>query len=252
MSEESADGMPVATTDAPVAIDPALLNKPIRPVGAPANDPTDSAGEDLLKHKLGLANQHAKQAKKEADESRAQVAQLQQELEQVKNVQKAAVHKSMEEQGDFKRLWEEAKKTNSANEQQIVELQARNESVVREREQEQLRAMALQRISQAGALNAQQMYVLMQSGLRVSDDGEPVMLDGGVEQPLDHYLTNLKNSEQWQHHFGASGTRGMGTSDATVAPGRPNPFRDGNLTEAMQLQKENPELAQALKTEAQR
>ena len=133
MSEESADGMPVATTDAPVAIDPALLNKPIRPTDPSA----DSAGEDLLKHKLGLANQHAKQAKKEADESRVQLAQLQQELEQVKNVQKAAVHKSMEEQGDFKRLWEEAKKTNSANEQQIMELQARNESVVREREQEQ-------------------------------------------------------------------------------------------------------------------
>ena len=248
MSEELGDGVPVATSDAPVAVDPSLLNKPVRPTDPSA----DSAGEDLLKHKLGLANQHAKQAKKEAEDSKAQLVQLQQELEQVKNVQKAAVHKSMEEQGDYKRLWEEAKKTNSANEQQILELRARNESVIRERQQEQLRAMALQRISQSGALNAQQMYVLMQSGLRTNDEGEPVMLDGGVEQPLDTYLSNLKNSEQWQHHFGATGTRGMGTSDVTIAPGRANPFRDGNLTEAMQLRKENPELAQALELEAKR
>ena len=236
----------MATSDAPVAIDPALLNKPVRP-----EDPTGSAGDDLLKHKLGLANQHAKAARKEADESTAKLAQLQKELEQVKGIQKAAIHKSMEEQGDYKRLWEEAKKTNSTNEQEIMQLRAKNEAVLREREQEALRATAIHRINQAGALNAQQMYVLMQSGLRTSEEGEPVMLDGGVEQPLDNYLTNLKQSQEWQHHFGASGAQGMGVSPVTVAPGRPNPYRNGNLTEAMRLQQENPELAAALQREAQ-
>ena len=67
MSEETAVAESVTSTDAPVAIDPALLNKPVRPDEQPA-----AGGDELLKHKLGLANQHAKQAKKDADDARAE------------------------------------------------------------------------------------------------------------------------------------------------------------------------------------
>ena len=57
MPEELAVAESVTSSDASVAVDPALLNKPQRPEEGASN------GDDLLKHKLGLANQHAKKAK---------------------------------------------------------------------------------------------------------------------------------------------------------------------------------------------
>ena len=250
MSEETAVAEAVPSTDVPVAVDPALLNKPVRPDEVAASGSADS---ELLKHKLGLANSHAKQAKKEADEARQELQSLRQEMEQFKEAQQSAVRQSLEEQGQYKQLWEDLKRTNQKLQAEIVELKAQNESVVRDREQDRLKAAALSQINSAGALNSQQMYTLLQTALRMDDEGNPAMLNGGVEQPLGEYLANLKQSTEWQHHFNASAAVGMGSAPAaSIAPGRDNPYRTGNLTEALRLEVENPELAKAMKAEAGR
>ena len=122
-----------------------------------------------------------------------------------------------------------------------------------EREGDRLKAAAMSQINTAGVINSQQMYMLLQSGLRTDDEGNPCFLNGGVEQPLGEYLANLKQSTDWQHHFGASGSKGMGsTGQTSVSPGRENPYRTGDLTAAIRLEVENPELAKALKAEAGR
>jgi hypothetical protein len=251
MSEEIAVAEAVPSTDVPVAIDPALLNKPVRPE---EQAQTGSAGDsELLKHKLGLANQHAKQAKKEAEESRQEMQNLRKEMEQLKEAQQTAVRASLEEQGQYKQLWEDLKKTVQAKDARIIELEAQVESVTQQSQQERLKAAALSQINSAGALNSQQMYTLLQTALRQGDEGQPVVLNGGVEQPLGDYLANLKQSAEWQHHFGASAAAGMGSAPAaSIAPGRDNPYKTGNLTEALRLEVENPELAKALKAEANR
>lgn len=237
------------STDVPVAIDPALLNKPVSPDQAqPGN-----ADAELLKHKLGLANQHAKQSKKEADEAKQQMQQLRDELEQLKTIQQNVAQKSLEDQGQFRQLWEDAKRSVAERDTQIAELKAQLNSVQQTAEQERLKAAATSAISQANAVNAQQLYALLQPQLRMDDEGNPAVLSGGVEQPLGDYLANLRQSPEWQHHFGASGARGMGAAPvSTVAPGINNPYRTGNLTEALQLEATNPELAKALKAEAMR
>ena len=236
------------STDVPVAIDPALLNKPVSP------DQAAGGGDaELLKHKLGLANQHAKQAKKEADEARQQMQQLRDELEQLKTIQQNVAQKSLEDQGQFRQLWEDAKRSVADRDAQIVELKAQLNSVQQTAEQERLKAAATNAISQANAVNAQQLYALLQPQLRMDDEGNPAVLSGGVELPLGDYLANLRQSAEWQHHFGASGARGMGAAPVSaVAPGMNNPYRNGNLTEAMKLEATNPELAKALKAEAMR
>lgn len=250
MSEETAVAESVTSTDVPVAIDPALLNKPVRPEEQVA---TGSADAELLRTKLGLANSHAKQAKKEADEARQELQNLRQEMEQFREAQQTAVRASLEEQGQYKQLWEDLKKTVQAKDARILELEASIESVTQERQQDRLKAAALSQINTAGALNSQQMYTLLQSALRMDDEGNPTMLSGGVEQPLGEFLANLKQSAEWQHHFGASAAAGMGSAPAaSIAPGRDNPYRTGNLTEALRLEVENPELAKALKAEAAR
>jgi hypothetical protein len=134
-----------------------------------------------------------------------------------------------------------------------LELKAQLESVTQNVQQERLKAAATSQLSQASAVNPQQLYQLLAPQLRMDDEGKPTVLSGGVEQPLGDYLANLRQSAEWQHHFSASGARGMGAAPtATVAPGMSNPYRSGNLTEALQLEATNPELAKALKAEAMR
>ncbi len=249
MTEEQT-GVAVPSTDVPVAVDPALLNKPISPSEQSQAGTPDA---ELLKTKLGLANSHAKQAKKEADDARQQMQQLKDELEQLKAIQQSAAQKSLEDQGQFRQLWEDAKRSVAERDSQIVDLRAQLESVTQNAHQERLKAAATSKLSQASAVNPQQLYQLLAPQLRMDDDGNPAVLSGGVEQPLGDYVANLRQSAEWQHHFSASGARGMGAAPAaTVAPGMNNPYRSGNLTEALQLETQNPELAKALKAEALR
>jgi hypothetical protein len=249
MSEDLAVVEAVPDTTQPVAVDPALLNKPVMP----AQTPSGSADDDGLKLKLGLANKHTKEAERKAKEAETELSKLRQELDSIRNAQQAATQKSLEDQGQFRQLWDDTKKTVALRDAEIIELKAKLASTTQEREQDRLRAASLSQINTAGAVNSQQMYLLLQNALRQNEQGEPVVLNGGVEQPLGDYLANLKQSSDWQHHFGASGAQGMGAAPAgSVAPGRDNPYRNGNLTEALRLEVENPDLAKALKTEANR
>ena len=249
MSEELAEVVAVPDTVQSVTVDPALLNKPVRPEELSAGSTDDTA----LKHKLGLANSHTKAAEKRAKEAETALAAAQAELADVRTAQTAATQKSLEEQGQYKQLWNDTKQTVSARDAEIVELKAKLASVTQDREQDRLRAASLSQINQAGAVNSNQLYQLLSQQLRQDEEGKPVVLNGGVEQPLGDYLANLKASSDWQHHFGASGAQGMGSAaGGSVAPGRDNPYRNGNLTEAMRLEVENPDLAKALKAEARR
>ena len=249
MSEESAVVEAVPDTTQSVAVDPALLNKPVMPTQSSPG----SAEDEGLKLKLGLANKHTKEAERKAKEAEAELNKLREELDSIRNAQQAATQKSLEDQGQFRQLWEEAKKTVSTRDAEIMELKAKLATTTQEREQDRLRAASLSQINTAGAVNSQQMYLLLQSQLRQNEQGDPVVLNGGVEQPLGDYLAHLKQSNDWQHHFSASGAQGMGSAPAgSVAPGRENPYRSGNLTEALRLEVENPDLAKALKLEAGR
>ena len=248
MSEDFAESV---TSEAPVSVTPALLNKPVSP------EQSASPDAELLKTKLNLANQHAKQAKRDADDARQRMSQLEEQLKRMEEQQQATVQKSLEDQGQFKELYQQERQRNKELEarylSETAELKNDLEGERQGRQQETLRAAALGQISQANAVNPQQLYSLLQTGLRMDDEGNPALLNGGVEQPLGDYLQHLKQSTEWQHHFSASGARGMGASPAaSVAPGMDNPYRSKNLTAALKLEIENPELAAALKAEAAR
>jgi len=248
MSEVFAESV---TSEAPVSVTPELLNKPVSP------EQSASPDAELLKTKLNLANQHAKQAKKDADDARQRMSQLEEQLKRMEEQQQATVQKSLEDQGQFKELYQQERQRNKELEARYLSetagLKGDLEQERQGRQQESLRAAALGQISQANAVNPQQLYSLLQTGLRMDDEGNPVLLNGGVEQPLGDYLQHLKQSTEWQHHFSASGARGMGASPAaSVAPGMDNPYRSKNLTAALKLEIENPELAAALKAEAAR
>ena len=254
MSEEIAVVEPVAdAVSESVTTTPAAI-----PPNPPVNSPEGSAAEELLQKKLGFANSQAAKAKKEAEQATKRLTKLQTDFDKLQETQQSAVRENLESQGAFKELYEAEKERCKTLETRLLtetaELRTELETERQSASQERLKASSLSAISQANALNPEQMYTLLQPVLRQSDEGNPTVLNGGVEQSLNDYLGNLKQSKDWQHHFAAGGSRGMGSNAAapSVAPGMSNPYKTGNMTEAVKLEVENPELARVLKAEALR
>ena len=164
--------------------------------------------------------------------------------------------KTLEDQGQWKDLWEEANKTAQDKQQQIGELERQLQDLRVSNETAAMQTSALSAISQAGAINAQQMLQLVQNGLKKSEDGSVKVLDGGVEQDLGVYLAKLKNpGSGFEHHFKPSTQAGMGAKPSTGtagAAGIANPWLEGsiNLTRQMTLDNTEPELAAVLRREA--
>jgi len=238
------------------SVTPEMLNQPVD--GSDVSTASGSAEEqERLRVKLNLANSQARDAKNEATATRKQLKQLQDELQQLRDVAEAGAAKQLEDQGAFKSLWEQAKSTIKERDSEILELRAQLNNVQASAEQERLRAAALQELNRANALAPEQLYGLLQQSLRTDDDGQPVVLAGGAEVPLADHLANLRNPDSgWVHHFAAGNARGMGaqagSGRGSVAPGMENPYRTGNFTAAFQLEQTNPDLAKALKAEAMR
>jgi len=165
--------------------------------------------------------------------------------------------KSLEDQGQWKDLWEEANKTAQDKDQQINTLNQELKTLKTSNEAANIRTSALSAISNSGAINAEQTLSLLQNKLKRSESGDVVVLNGGVEQDLGTYIGNLKNpGSGWEHHFKPSSAAGMGakpTPTSNVSPGMTNPWKEGsiNLTQQMVLESTEPDLAAVLKKEAQ-
>ena len=162
----------------------------------------------------------------------------------------------LEDQGQWKTLWEEANKTAQEKDQQIANLSQQLEDLKNSNELASTKTTALSAISNLGAINAEQTLSLLQNKLQKNAEGKVVILNGGVEQDLDSYLTSLKNpGSGWEHHFKPSTAAGMGakpTPTSNVGGGQVNPWKTGNLTQQMLLLEQDPQLAAVLKQEAQK
>ena len=164
--------------------------------------------------------------------------------------------KDLEDQGQWKDLWEEANKTAQEKDLQINTLNEELKNLKSSNETANIKTSALSAISNSGAVNAEQMLSLLQDKLKKNDSGDVVVLNGGVEQDLGTYIGNLKNpGSGWEHHFKPSSAAGMGakpTPTSNVSPGMLNPWKEGsiNLTRQMILESTEPDLAAVLKKEA--
>jgi hypothetical protein len=177
-------------------------------------------------------------------------------LDEVYKKQNDERRKTLEDQGQWKDLWEEANKTAQEKEQQIAELERKLLDLRASNETAAMKTTALSAISQAGAINAEQMLQLVQGNLKKTEDGSIKVLNGGVEQDINVYLAKLKNpGSGFEHHFKPSTQAGMGAKPVTGvsgAGGVANPWAEGsiNLTKQMTLEATDPDLAAVLKREA--
>ena len=177
-------------------------------------------------------------------------------LTEVYDQQETKRKKELEDQGQWKDLWEEANKTAQEKDIQINTLNEELKQLKTSNEAANIKTSALSAISNSGAVNAEQMLSLLQDKLKKNENGEVVVLNGGVEQDLGSYIGNLKNpGSGWEHHFKPSSAAGMGakpTPTSNVSPGMLNPWKEGsiNLTRQMILESSEPDLAAVLKKEA--
>ena len=162
----------------------------------------------------------------------------------------------LEEQGQWKTLWEEANKTNQEMQQENNALKQSLEDMKNSNEVASTKTKALAAISNLGAINAEQTLSLLQNKLQKNAEGNVVVLNGGVEQDLNTYLSSLKNpGSGWEHHFKPSSAAGMGAKPSPIANasgGQVNPWKTGNLTQQMLILEQDPQLAAVLKQEAQK
>ena len=177
-------------------------------------------------------------------------------LDDVYKKQDEQRRKTLEDQGQWKDLWEEANKTAQTKDQQIAELEQKLADLRTSNETAAMKTSALSAISQSGAINAAQMLQLVQGNLKKAEDGSVKVLNGGVEEDLNVYLAKLKNpGSGYEHHFKPSAQAGMGAKPTTAtagAAGIANPWLEGsiNLTRQMALESTDPDLAAVLKREA--
>ena len=177
-------------------------------------------------------------------------------LDDVYKKQDEQRRKTLEDQGQWKDLWEEANKTAQTKDQQIAELEQKLADLRVSNETAAMKTSALSAISQSGAINAEQMLQLVQSNLKKAEDGSVKVLNGGIEEDINVYLAKLKNpGSGYEHHFKPSAQAGMGakpTTGTAGAAGIANPWLEGsiNLTRQMALEATDPDLAAVLKREA--
>ena len=219
-----------------------------------AETPSQPEAPNLDSVKQQYENQLA-MAKKQAAEAEEKFKGIKTKLDEVYKQKEDKRKQELEDQGQWKTLWEEANKTAQEKESQINSLSQQLQDLKTSNELASTKTTALAAISNQGAINAEQMLALLQNKLQKNAEGKVVILNGGVEQDLNTYLTSLKNpGSGYEHHFKPSSAAGMGAKPspiANVSGGTDNPWKTGNVTQQMLLSEQNPELAAVLKREAQ-
>lgn len=238
MDEQVIQETPVASPTQPVA-------------GADTAPPIDASA--------ALRNEYEAQInalKTQAVEAEERFQGIKSKLDEVYKRQDEQRKKTLEDQGQWKDLWEEANRTGQEKDQEIADLKRQLEDMRQSNEHAAIRTKAMAAISQAGAINAEQMLQLLQSSLRKNESGNVVILNGGVEQDLTTYISNLKSpGSGYEHHFKPSSAAGMGAKPnptSVVSGGVANPWKEGsiNLTQQMLISSQDPDLAAVLKREA--
>jgi len=225
-----------------------------QPVAETASQPTQPQAPNLDSVKTEYEAKLAA-ARKEAADLQEKFKGIKTKLDDVYKQKDEQRKQELEDQGQWKTLWEEANKTAQEKEQKIMTLSQQLEEMKTSNEVASTKTTALAAISNLGAINAEQTLSLLQGKLQKNSEGKVVVLNGGVEQDLGNYLTTLKNpGSGWEHHFKPSSAAGMGAKPSPVAnagTGQPNPWKSGNVTQQMLISEQDPQLAAVLKQEAQ-
>ena len=155
-------------------IQPDSVNPPEQPVAETTSQP-QAPNLDAVK-----AEYEAKlaAAQKEAAEAQEKFKGIKGKLDDVYKQKDQQRKQELEDQGQWKTLWEEANKTNQEMQQENMSLKQSLEDLKTSNEVASTKTTALAAISNVGAINAEQTLSLLQNKLQRNANGEVVVLNG--------------------------------------------------------------------------
>ena len=200
-----------------------------------------------LQNELELLRANSKKQTKELKNTRAANEDLQRQISDYQNNQQKAKQSQLAEAGEFKTLWQDATTTVSTLQDEIAQLKQQLQEKDVAFQQQQIKASALNALSQSGVVNPDQAFSLLKENLRLKD-GVPIALAGGVEVPLQQHLDSLRTpGSGWEHHFSGSGARGMSAAGSSSSSNGQKSWASMGLMERIKLEEEHPALAGQLK-----
>lgn len=249
------------STAAPDPVDPQAAS-----ATPPAATPPNSPDVAKLQQKLDLVLQdRAKQGETNAALNE-RIREMSAELHRIKSEAAAGKTKKLEQSGDYPALVQQlkddlkaAQDAIKAKDTEIGTLKGEVETVKSTVAKKQFEQTALEQIqADPQVISAKQILKLLEAEGKLRDkDGSPVVLNGGVEQPLSQFIPSLKQAGSgYEHFFTAGGASGMGVTNAAVGssnvPLSDNPYVTGNLTMQIALETREPDKAKLLQAEANR
>ena len=206
----------------------------------------NDASAELL-NKIALLEANNKKLLNEKKNASASVEDLQRQISDLQTNQQKAKQNQLAESGEFKTLWQDATTTVSSLQDEIAQLKTQLQEKDVAFQQQQIKASALNALSQSGVVNPDQAFSLLKENLRLKD-GVPIALAGGVEVPLQQHLESLRTpGSGWEHHFAGSGARGMSAAGSSSSSNGQQSWASMGLMERIKLEEENPALAGQLK-----
>jgi hypothetical protein len=231
---------------------------PVAPA-VPPNKPPAAESDDpaALKAKLELIKRDNLEKGEANARLSAQLGELTKQLNELQASVQSGKHKQLEDQGEYKVLVAELRETLRLKDEELVAARQLASSAEQVSQEAKMMVAAISRISDAKPNNPEHVFALLKPNLRVSEAGRPVVLNGGVEVPLDQYITGMRQpGSGFEYLFQPNGVRGMNTGAFVPAGGESaggmqgNPYKDGNITQQLLLEMQNPELAAQLQAEA--
>ena len=208
---------------------------------------TDANAE--LLNKISLLEANNQKLLIEKGKANASLKDLQQQMQDLQNNQQKAKQSQLAESGEFKTLWQEATGTVSSLQDEIAQLKIQLEDKDVAFQQQQIKAAALNAFSQGGVHTPEDLFNLEKENLRLKDGGV-VALVGGVEIPLQQRVESLRSPGSGRDYFfSGSGARGMSSAGSSTSTAGGKSWSSMGLMERIQLEEENPAMANQLKTQ---
>lgn len=234
---------------------------PTPPAAEPNNDPVQPpapvapAGETVEQQ---LAAALAKLELVKGDKTRLGQtnAELNARLADLERQMRESQTAVLEDQQQYKPLWEQAKATVATLEGQLADLKTELATEREGQQRERLKTTAMGVFHNAGVIAPEQFFTILGPSIKQAD-GKTVYLQGGVERDLAAFVETLKTpGSGFEHHFAPSGGRGMSAPAATPTAGgggdnagdANNPWTKAGWSRTGQLYllDKNPEEAQRL------
>ena len=212
-----------------------------------AQAPVGGSADEALQNELELLRASSKKQLNELRNTRKANEDLQRQMQDLQNNQQKAKQSQLAEAGEFKTLWQDATNTVSTLQDEIAQLKTQLQEKDVAFQQQQIKASALNALSQSGVVNPDQAFSLLKDNLRLKD-GVPIVLAGGVEVPIQQHLDSLRTpGSGWEHHFAGSGARGMSAAGSSSSTAGQKSWGSMSLTERITLEMEQPDRAAQLK-----